>query len=90
MTCNITETEMFDIIKKNFTDDLYNWMKIEFSDVCSSGDVYINKLLDDLNLVYNIKNKTDLSIESKYINYIYDAYKNSYLKGIQPDPLWAD
>ena len=88
-----TEEDMFNIIKTNFTANLYNWMKAEFSDVCSNGDVCINKLLDELNSIYNIKNKTDVSCDMRqvcFINYIYDRYINNYLKGDAPDPFWAD
>lgn len=87
MDSNITEIDMFNIIKTNFTNELYEWMKIEFSDVCSNGDVCINKLLDDLNSMYSQKNEVE-TIE--YISYIYDRYINNYLKGKNPDPFWAD
>jgi hypothetical protein len=90
MNCNITDVEMFDIIKTNFTNELYEWMKIEFSDKCSNGDLCINELLDDLNSMYNIKNKVEIPIDIKFINYIYDRYINNYLKGENPDPFWAD
>jgi hypothetical protein len=86
MDCVITDAEIFDIITKKFTEELYEWMKIEFSDVCSHGDVCINKLLDDLNTVYNIKNKIEISSDIKYINYIYNTYINNYLQGKKPDP----
>jgi hypothetical protein len=84
MVSILTESEMFEIIKKNFTDDLYKWMKIEFSDICSCGDIYINELLDNLNSVYNIKDNTELICDPKYIYYIdhiYGAYINNYIKG---------
>ena len=86
----ITEEEMFDIIKNNFTDELYKWMKTEFSDVCSNGDECINKLLDDLKSVYIIKNETEILFDTKFISNIYNRYINNYLKGEKPDPWWAD
>ena len=90
MDCITTEEQMLDIIKNKFTNELYLWMKRQFSDVCSYGDVSINNILDDLNSVYNIKNKKELSVELKYIDYIYDAYINMYLLNKDPDPFWAD
>jgi len=77
---------MFNNIKENFTKNLYDWMKINFSDVCSSGDVLINNLLDEL---YSNK---EIQIKPEWLNYIehvYDAY-NNYLKDKAPNPFWAD
>ena len=79
-----SKTYMFDVIKNNFTDELYKWMKIEFSDVCSNGDVCINELLDEINSVYNIKNKIEMSIDIEFINYIYDSFTNK----IRGQPLF--
>jgi hypothetical protein len=88
MDCIITKEEMFDIIKNNFTDELYKWMKIQFSDVCSNGDVCINRLLDNMNSIYNIKNENEILYDEDidYIDYIYDAYINNYLEGKSPTP----
>ena len=85
----MTEAEMLDIIQTNFTPELYDWMKREFSDVCSHGDVTINKLLDKLYDVYVLKNKTE-EMETTYISSIYNTYIGSYLEGAEPDPFWAD
>ena len=83
--------EMLNIIQTNFTAELYVWMKREFSDVCSHGDVAINKLLDELYDVYVLKNKTDVEeMETTYISSIYNTYIGSYLEGYDPDPFWAD
>ena len=83
--------EMLNIIQTNFTAELYTWMKREFSDVCSNGDVAINKLLDELYDVYVLKNKTDVEkMETTYISSIYNTYIGSYLEGYVPDPFWAD
>ena len=85
----MTEAEMLNIIQTNFTAELYVWMKREFSDVCSHGDVAINKLLDKLYDVYVLKNKTE-EMETTYISSIYNTYIGSYLEGAEPDPFWAD
>ena len=85
----MTEAEMLNIIQTNFTAELYVWMKREFSDVCSHGDVAINKLLDKLYDVYVLKNKTE-EMETIYISSIYNTYIGSYLEGAEPDPFWAD
>ena len=87
----MTEAEMLDIIQTNFTPELYDWMKREFSDVCSNGDVAINKLLDELYHIYVLKNKTEEEeMETTYISSIYNTYIGSYLEGAEPDPFWAD
>jgi len=85
----MTEAEMFNIIQTNFTAKLYHWMKREFSDVCSDGDVAVNKLLDELYAVYVLKNKNE-EMEITYISDIYNTYIGSYLQGYDPDPYWAD
>ena len=79
----------FDIIKKNFNSRLYNWMKIQFSDFCTSGDGDVNNLLEDLNRVYCLKTQSECNVEPKYINYIYDFYVDDYIKGHEPNPFWA-
>ena len=89
----MTEAEMLNIIQTNFTAELYTWMKREFSDVCSHGDVTINKLLDKLYDVYVLKNKTkeeEEEMETTYVSHIYNTYIGSYLEGAEPDPFWAD
>ena len=88
----MTEAEMFDIIQTNFTAELYVWMKREFSDVCSHGDVAINKLLDKLYDVYVLKKtkEEEEEMETTYISPIYNTYIGSYLEGAEPDPFWAD
>ena len=46
-------------------------MKIEFSDVCSSGDVSINELLDDLNLVYMMIGKILLAFIVSFFLFLF-------------------
>ena len=81
---------MLEIIKEKMTPELYSWMKRQFSNVCSNGDVCINNLLDDMNEVYCLKNKFVITAEPKYIDYIYDAYINLYCNNKDPNPWWAD
>lgn len=69
-------------LRNNFTDHLYKWMKIEFSDICSDGDVIINRILDRL------KDGLDQEIDDlEYIEYVYDAYNEKYLQGDRADPF---
>jgi hypothetical protein len=85
----LDETEMFNIIKEKLTEDLdlYDWMKRQFSDVCSSGDVVINELLDELKFNKEIQIKEEWM---NYIIYVYNIYIENYLNGEDPDPFWAD
>ena len=78
-------------IVKIFTPQFYIDAKIQFSDVCSNGDVYINEMLDELNLICNknIVPDTTMKIEH-YIEAIYDFYKEVYTQGGKPNPWWAD
>ena len=79
--------KMYYIIKSNFTEDLYKWMKIQFLDVCTDGDIIINNLLDDLHSHNKLKNKREVI---GFIPIIYDVYINNYLKGIAANPWWAN
>ena len=76
---------------KIFTPKFYEDAKIQFSDVCSNGDVYINDMLDELNLICNknIVPDTSMKIEH-YIESIYNFYKEVYSQGGEPNPWWAD
>lgn len=69
-------------LRNNFTDHLYKWMKIEFSDICSDGDVIINRILDRLKDGLD-QERDDL----EYIEYVYDAYNKKYLRGDRADPF---
>lgn len=80
----LTNQEMYNEIKLVMTTDLYNWLKTEFSDICSNGDIIINSNIDDM---YN-----NISIpltKLNLISYIYDRWKESYLSGKAADPWWA-
>ena len=83
--------EMYYELKLAFTPDFYEDAKIQFSDVCSNGDVYINDMLDELNLICNknIVPDTSMKIEH-YIESIYNFYKEVYSQGGEPNPWWAD
>ena len=85
---------MFSIIRSYYTPHLHNWMKKQYCDVCSSGDVIINKILDELNDFYNLKKisvfNKNLLYNSNLIEYIYSDYDNHYMKDVEPDPFWAD
>ena len=83
--------DMYYEIKAAFTPQFYIDAKIQFSDVCSNGDVYINEMLDELNLICNknIVPDTTMKIEH-YIEAIYDFYKEVYTQGGKPNPWWAD
>jgi len=83
----------------NIDNESYDWLKIQYRDVCSGGDVVINKLLDTF-LTNNTKTLVWDDIlkllegytEDKllyYIDHIFQFHKD-YLEGKNPDPWWAD
>jgi len=82
--------DMYYEIKAAFTPGFYKDAKIQFSDICSNGDVYINDLLDELNLICNKNIIPDTIMEIEhYIEAIYDFYKEVYTQGGKPNPWWA-
>ena len=83
--------DMYSELKLIFTLDFYESAKIEFSDVCSLGDICINTILDDLNdiCIKKIENEEKYE-DSFYIGNIYDFYKDVYLVGKAPNPFRYD
>ena len=98
MTSKPDNFNILAIMYNVFNNDIYEWMKIEYEDVCSDGDVKINKLLDIIYL--NKLNKEHegllpqtLSIPDdmlRYISYIYDSYNEHYLMGDSPSSFRYD
>ena len=85
----LTDLEMYNVLRTKMTDDLYNWIKIQYKNVCSNGDVMINMYLDNL-YQDNINNTiTNLTVELRFIAYVYNDWKEVYLKGVDADPWWA-
>lgn len=84
---------MLEELKTNYTPEIHSWLKTQYMDICSNGDVIINSILNQLNKYMNdpSSEKTDIDITGKeyFIEHIYDSYVNEYLKGMEPDPWWA-
>ena len=85
----LTYLEMYDVLRAEMTDDLYNWMKTQYKDVCSYGDVMINMYLDNLYQDKMNNTITILTVELRFIVYVYKDWKELYLKGVEADPWWA-
>jgi hypothetical protein len=77
----------------------YKWLKTEYSDVCSGGDVAINKILNthikiNREIIWN--DVIELFEQDEYneekllyfIDHIFQSYKG-YLEGHEPNPWWA-
>jgi hypothetical protein len=81
---------MLEELKTKYTPEIHSWLKTQYIDICSDGDVIINSILNQLNKYMN-KNITDIDITGKeyFIEHIYGSYINVYLKGMEPDPWWA-
>jgi hypothetical protein len=85
----LTDLEMYNVLRSEMTDDLYTWMKIQYKDVCSNGDVMINMYLDNL-YQDNLNNTITIpTLELRFIVYVYKDWKELYLKGVDADPWWA-
>lgn len=59
-------------------DELYYWMKNEYIDTCSSGDVCINSILDKYHLE---KQEKATEYELRFIWSLYDSFINDYKQG---------
>ena len=74
--------EMYNQLQNAMTDDLYDWLKTEYSDVCSNGDIIINNHLDNM---YNNVSITELTL----IDHIYNKWQTHYVNGHIANPWWA-
>jgi len=60
-------------------------MKKHYSDVCSNGDIMINRLID------KYKNQKRAMLEElNYIHNLYSTYIDMYKKELNADPYWTD
>lgn len=78
----LTNEQMYNELIAVYDDNLHKYMKTQFSDICSNGDIIINNHLNNMN------NKNQIT-DFKLIDYIYDVYINDFLVGNPPDPWWA-
>jgi hypothetical protein len=78
-----TNNTMYSELQTAMTEDLYHFLKHHFIDVCSNGDIIVNRHIDN---IYNNIIITDLYL----INYVYDVWQEYYIMGLQPDPYWAN
>lgn len=66
-------------------NNLYKYMKKHYSDICSNGDIMINRLIDKYN------NQTIATLdELYYIYHLYSTYIDMYKKGVEANTFWAD
>ena len=94
-----TPQEMLQTLKTNYTIELHNWLKIQYMDVCSDGDIIINNILNQLNKYmrkeFSDNTYTITTIDNVgdrvwyFVEHIYSSY-NDYLDGNEPNPWWAD
>jgi hypothetical protein len=78
-----TNNTMYSELQTAMTEYLYNFLKHHFIDVCSNGDIIVNRHIDN---IYNNIIITDLYL----INYVYDVWQEYYIMGLQSDSYWAD
>ena len=82
--------EMVDLTQlKNISKEDLEWLKVQYSDVCSGGDVRINQILNDLLAKTPIVEMNEKNYEKCFIDHILESHKDC-LKGEDPDPFWAD
>jgi len=75
-----------EILRNIFTSEIYRWLKYNYSNVCSNGDVIINNILD------NIISGGNVLIEDqnmRFIDYIFESYLE-YLDDYESDPWHCD
>lgn len=84
----------YEDLYNKINNDSYEWLKIQYSDICTCGDKIINSILDEM---YNLKNYEidydEIENNKEEYNYYYDHILESYedyMSGIDCDPLWAD
>ena len=77
----------YNIINNLCMDEL-RWLKEEYSDMCSKGDVIINNILD-LKIKGQHIEFEYINANSIYVQYIINSLQ-SYCNGNNPDPYWAD
>jgi hypothetical protein len=82
---------------ENLDLDALIWLKEEFSDISSDGDVINNEVLDMLiqyneyKISYNeLKQYMDRKIKYHYhiVAYLYYAFFDSFMEGKKPNPFW--
>ena len=78
----LTNEQMYNELIAVYDDNLHKYMKTQFSDICSNGDIIINNHLNNMN------NKNQIT-DFKLMDYIYDVYINDFLVGNPSDPWWA-
>jgi hypothetical protein len=95
---------LFSVLDENYSENLHQWMKTQYSDVCSDSDVVINNILDKLSENYKYKTTSEKSVDNNIllsfndipkkdyhcIEHIHDFYANYYLKNKESNPFWAD
>ncbi|VBB18138.1 hypothetical protein YASMINEVIRUS_601 [Yasminevirus sp. GU-2018] len=96
-----TKSECIDFLKKQ-TKESVTWFKRQYADVCSSGDVYINSILDMLRQklesdelsqlewkdIVDLDDSVDDERRIYFIEHINGFYE-LFLNGEKPDPWWA-
>ena len=87
ISCAVSTPDLEEL-KKISTTEL-KWLKKEYSDVCSDGDIIINEILNDLLANTPIDKMNKKNYEVYYVNHILASHKQC-LDGEDPDPYWAD
>jgi len=73
---------MLKAFKADADGELYAWLKDEYVDVCSNGDVAINSMLDKYHMEEQEKATEE---ELRYIFHLYETYVYEYLE-LDEDP----
>lgn len=73
----------------------YHALKKHYQDICSSGDIFINHMIDELFISGTLENITLESEYRDFYQHLIDEYLQQTISqfiedGLQPDPFWAD
>lgn len=88
--------EKLNILANAMNTDFYNWLKIEYGDICGYNDALINKIIDEIYFNKNVSMNDLQIIYTSYsyritiqqiINYLYDDYSR-FDAGEEPDPFF--
>lgn len=88
--------ELYKKLYYYFDMDLYEWMRVYYCDICSWGDVIINKILKEMKhayldgLIYISQSKYFDNNYTYYISHILGTFFDDYVSEKDPDPYWAD
>lgn len=89
--------DMLDVLVTEYSPEAHHWLETEYSDICCTGDLIINDLLDTLHArtinpdeIDEQFANTDTGAISHFIGRVYDSFTQGFLMNEDPDSHWVD